>query len=602
MHLMFQAWLLAAWLATGLVAQAHPERRQPLPGQVVDAAGGAVAGATVTLVEDDCDLVGLDPVDVLTVTTDSRGRFVARAQVGVRYSAFAVGAEVDGRAMVAKPVHDLWCGRTAELRLDVKGQRRRYAVPELTAWRAGGEVRLRLMFAGCAGHTIDLPIDGDGHIELPPVAVVGDAELVDAAGGFLSTVAVLPDEPEPLWLPPPVSVLVHVVDANGKGIAGAQVAMRHERGRDDRYFAIGTEECRDAITATTGADGRARVRFGRYADPFDQVPESLIVVANKNGFAESASGWICKFPFVDRRVVEAHEKRTVRVTLLPAAERRQQVVGDGLAGRPARVLSMGIATKQKDTATTRYFVPWRDDVVIGADGSFVLPEAPAATLSRRLLLPPVDGRRVVTMPVRGAELPPFSLADCELLSLRLVDASGGPAVTAMVLLVPAASHSHDFMHTIPLVPDQAGRVEVLLQRGRWALLAMDATSWASLDLHEWAATTPVRLELAPKPSLRVRVVDRAGQPVARASFEPGGFDWGRSQPAGVAAALAELGWNMFAQHVRAASTDERGEARLTFLPWPGAQPTAFAWRGSHKTRSDDVPIAEADDVLVVRMR
>ncbi len=55
---------------------------------------------------------------------------------------------------------------------------------------------------------------------------------------------------------------------------------------------------------------------------------------------------------------------------------------------------------------------------------------------------------------------------------------GGPATSAKVLLA-----CHAVGTTLQwLVPDAAGRVERTLQRGRWTLLAMDDTGWASHEL------------------------------------------------------------------------------------------------------------------------
>lgn len=110
----FGSFVFAVLVGSAVLAQT----RQPLVGTVVDHGGKPVAGAAVTLVEDDVDLVELDPVDVCSVTTDARGRFVASALVGVRYTAVASAPEVDGHALVAGSVTGLSCGQVA-----VRGRR-----------------------------------------------------------------------------------------------------------------------------------------------------------------------------------------------------------------------------------------------------------------------------------------------------------------------------------------------------------------------------------------------------------------------------------------------------------------------------------------------
>src|SRR5262249_54871257 len=139
------AWMFALVCGAALCAQ----QRQPLLGRVVDQAGAPVAGANVTLVEDDADLAGIDPVDVVEGTTDDKGRFVAQALRGVRYTALAVGPEHDGKALVARPVNELACGRPAELCLRQEGRRRCAALADLEPWRVIPDLRARIEFEAC---------------------------------------------------------------------------------------------------------------------------------------------------------------------------------------------------------------------------------------------------------------------------------------------------------------------------------------------------------------------------------------------------------------------------------------------------------------------
>ncbi len=129
--------LVGTLLLTLLAAAALPaQRRQPLVGSVVDGDGKPVAAAEVTLIEDDADLVGLDPIDVCRVVTDERGRFVASALVGVRYLALATTQERDGAAVVAQPVPDNSCGQIASLKIDLPAHRRHIAMPLAAELRA----------------------------------------------------------------------------------------------------------------------------------------------------------------------------------------------------------------------------------------------------------------------------------------------------------------------------------------------------------------------------------------------------------------------------------------------------------------------------------
>lgn len=559
------------------------QRRQPLVGNVVDADGKPVAGVAVTLVEDDIDLVGLDPVDVCPATTDERGRFVVSALVGVRYTALAIGPEVEGKALVARPVQGQSCGQVVALRLDVQGQRRPIALPLAEELRAVPGLHVRMDLPGCPGHHVALPI-GDQGIEVPPLAVIAQFSLRDGQGAFLGSVGVpVIGEPD-AYLPQPIRIAVRVVDDAGQPVAGARVAVQ------DGSSGVTCE----GPAVVTDAKGRAVVLWGGWRDPFEAPPETLFVVATHAGFAEGASGWVCKEPFVGFEVVKRHQRQELLVPLTKQATPPRGVVDPAFAGRSARLDVMG---NVRFAPGGHYFLARNYDVVIAADGSYELPQLPPGATTVRLDLPPHAGSRVVLRPTHAPNLPSAAADDCGAVVGQVIDERGGPATHARVLLA-----CHGIGMTVqPVVLDAAGRFERLLQHGRWTWLAMDDTGWATCEL-DGAASGPLELRLVAKLQRRVRVLDGAGRPVPNASFEPGQFRYGVPRPTGLQALLVELGWNTFAQHMRRVRTDERGEATLHFLPWPGVSPKAFAFVGDHRRRSDDCVIEPADDVLVVTLR
>ncbi|HZN40271.1 MAG TPA: carboxypeptidase-like regulatory domain-containing protein [Planctomycetota bacterium] len=578
MNTLLGSLVVALFACSTVVAQ----RRQPLVGSVVDAAGKPLAGALVTLVEDDSDEVGLDPVDVCTATTSERGRFVVSALVGVPYTALAVGLEVDGKALVGRPVHRASCGQVCTLRVDLQGRRRRIAMPLAPELRAVPGLHVRMGFPGCPGHHVVLPIDEQG-IEVPPNQVVAHCSLRDGQGAFLGTIAVLETGDPVAILPSPYLLAVRVVDDAAKPVEGARVAVQD--GSTGMVF--------EGPAVQTDAKGNASLLWGGWRDPFEDPPETLYVVATKAGFSEGASGWVCKQPFVGFEVAKQHQGRVLLVPLRKSSPPRG-VVDKAFAGKKARVSAMGNVRFEPGGV---YFLPRQYNVVIDADGSYTVPELAPGASTVRLLLPPLEGRRVVTLPTHAPALPHAEPADCEDLVAQVIDERGGPAIGAQVLL---AAHAAGML-VQPLVPDAAGKIERRLQRGRWTLFAMDATGWAACEL-DGAAPNPLTLRLVAKPQRRVRVLDRDGRAVGGASFEPGDFRYGMPRPAGLDALLVELGWNTFAEHMRAARTDERGEATLHFLPWPGVTPKAFAFVTDHRHRSDDVMIEPADDVLVFHLR
>lgn len=585
-----------------LVAALGAQQRQHLVvtvGTVADTSARAVAGASVMLVEDDPDLAGIDPVHFVEAVTDERGRFVVPLQRGVRYTALAAGPERDGAAWVAQPRRGVGCGVPIELALTLEAKRRRVELPSLDAWGARGELRVELRFRCGAGHAVDVPLGDDGAIELPPLAAVGEVWLLARDGAWLCQLGVPLDPQQAVLVPTPVAVAVVAVDERGEPVEGALVRSWHVV--SDMDWSSACKETREvAGSARTDRDGRATLRVPRWGDPFENAPDTLVVTATKPGFAECASGWACREPFAGWKPVARHSRRELRLPMQRAEPPSALVVDRQFAGRMARLFVVGLVTEQQNGMRRSLFVPRSYDLAIAADGTCAPDALPPDAGDVRLLLPPLHGRRVVTLPSHLAS-PPANVGECERAVVQVLDEAGGPAPAATVLLVPAGCTGADLAHAPPIALDRAARAEVLLQRGRWVVLAQTDTAWAIEEPDAWPAAAPVTVRLAPKPSMRVRVVNAAAGPVAGARFEAGEFRNPRAA-GGRDAVLSELGWNTFAEQVRRAVTDAAGEATIRWLPWPGATPTAFAWQGDWQRRSDDFRVAEADDVVTVRLR
>ncbi|HEX6811982.1 MAG TPA: hypothetical protein VF384_10205 [Planctomycetota bacterium] len=582
-----------------LASLAHAQRRAPLLGVVRDAAGAAVAGAAVTVIEDDPDLAGVDAIDALEATTDARGRFKVDALCGVRYCAVAVGPEANGSAFVARPVYGLACGRAAELTLTIAGRTRDVAMPGLAAWGPRDGLRARFAVPDGSGHFVPLQLRDGPAIAVTALAAIGNPQLCDRDGAFLAPMFVPLAVGQTATVSPPNTIDVVVVDAEGKPVAGACVRAQREHTVEAGAWVPVRHVARDGPAITTGANGRAAVPRAGWRSPGEGGQTSLTVIATGADGRHGTSGWTCEEAFADGRVLEEHPDGVVRVTLANAVARK--AAGAGVVGRTMRAFVTGLARQQREGAVASYWVRRVHDAAIGADGTFALPVVPEQTGTTTVVTPPIGGRRVLWLPGRNGALPELDLATCEPLSLRIVDGSGGPAIGANVLFVPADCDAIDLEHAPSLVPDPAGRVDVLLQRGRWTLLAADATHWGSLDLTE-GANAPATLVLEPKPSARVRVVDAAGKPVAGARFEPEEFGTRHRPQPGLDAALVALGWNMFAIQVRGVTTDANGDATLLWLPCPGAQPKVSAFVDDYRRRSDAAPITAGGELVVLKLQ
>ncbi|MGK0352330.1 MAG: hypothetical protein ACJAYX_003014 [Planctomycetota bacterium] len=599
----FVVWcVIVLCLATvgGLPAQV----RQPLVGTVTRANGQPLPGATVTLVENDADLVGLDPVDVVHVTTDQRGRFVASALRGVRYSAFAVGPEVDGTALVAQPVLDLACGRQAKLVAAVTGVSRPVLLERCKEWGERNELRVRLRWPNCPGYSVDLPFDQEWRVHVPASSVVGSLDLYSASGRRLGGIWVSPAGKAEVMVPTFAKLDVRVVDEDGKPIEGAEVHLQRQ-GRGSDFATVVTHDYFRGDSAVTDAKGLATLRCQPHEHPIDQTSgTSSVVVASKPGFFEGASGRVSHEPFI-AWAVKAHQGRRILIPLKaikPIAPAKKNVVSTEFAGKRAQLFAMTHVHKTDGGMVMNYFLHRSYEVALDTKGGFSMPPISPTATDLILSLPPVEGRRVMMLPTMSPELPEADVSKCDVFSLQLLDVSGGPASNASVLLLPRDPSTLSFWHVAPLVPDQAGRLDVLLQRGEWTLLAMDETTWVSSDLADWSDSKLMKLQLDPMFSRRVRVLDAKDQPVAGAKFGAGSFRYGLPTAPGLPAVLAGLGWNTFATHIRRATTNADGEATLHFLPWLNVQPTAFAYLGSHRNRSEDTAIREGQELLIIHLK
>jgi hypothetical protein len=578
-----QTLIIPAFFCLLAASAASAQRRHPLIGSVVNANGEAVAGAEVTLLEDDPSLIGIDPIDICVAKTDDRGRFVASALVGVRYTAVAWTPEANGEALVAPPVPDQRCGNVCSMVAKLHGRRRQIALPLAPALRAVGGLHVRMGFRGASGHYVVIPITDQG-IEVPPCEVVGYFTLHASDGAFLGNVGV-PDVGDDVALvTSPLSLTARVVDADGAPVAGAKVTV-HD-GSTGSILA--------GMSALADADGRAVLLWGGWNDPFEQAPQTMFVTATAAGFQEGASGWVCKQPFVGFETKKRHRRQVIVVPLTKVNATPRGSVDPAFGGCRARVDVMG---NVREAPGRHYFLPRTYEVTIAPDGAYELPQLPPSASTVRIHLPPRDGRRTELLTTTAPVLPSAAPSDCDMVAGQVIDQAGGPASGAEVVLA-----GHTWGTTVRvLVPDAAGRFDRILQRGRWTLLAMDATGWASREL-DGAIEEPLAMRLEAKPQRRVRVVDGEGRGVAGASFEPGDFPYGFSGRTGLDSLLVDLGWNTFADHIRRARTDERGEATLYFLPWPGVAPAAFAYVGDYSRRSDDVVIATGDEILSFQLR
>jgi hypothetical protein len=569
--------------------------RVPIVGRVLDDRGQPMAGATVTLVWDQPDVAGLVEPDVVVAKTDERGRFVGNVLRGVGYFAFAVGLESNGKALVSQLQRDLGPGRANELTCTQKGRRRRAKLDDLDVWGGPPAVRAQLTLPGLPAYRLPIAIDDSGRVELPPIAEVTRFELTDRDGGVLCWTV-----PGGAAVPVGASkVRVRVVDDKGQPVAGAAVLVRHDWG--DGGYRLLDYAGRDAFcrrAGVTGADGTLEVMVScDQGDPFVSRPQkSIVLLAQKEGFAEGASGWL-EGTLIDWRIGGAHEKGEVRIALEPAQPFALRLVGANLAGRTVRLLALGLAASEHGSM----YLPRTYDVAVAADGSVSVPCFPRHVGRTMLVVPPDGALAPLLLPLQSHEAGVVDLGQVQPLTLEVLDERKGPAAGAAVLLVPRDGDTIDIAHAPALVPDAAGKVEVRMQPGRWNLLAVDRTGWAELALDELPANKRLSVQLEPKPAKRVRIVDAQGRPLAGACMSITEFRTDYTKPAtGLDNIREQLGYNLLSRELWQ-PTDARGETVVHFLPLPRTTIRVFAIDQNQRSDPFWLTATEGDEVTTVKI-
>jgi protocatechuate 3,4-dioxygenase beta subunit len=376
---------------------------QRLTGDVLDADGRPVAGATVLLRAREPGPSRRPPPEdappLASVASDARGEFSFDLP-SVR--SLEVSASAPGHARAAVDV--VGPGVHVVLRLS----------PACTlvvhvADAAGRPVRATVRATGTSGASATGIADAAGVVrfdDLPPGAASVDASAAGLADGQSGPHALAPATVAEAWLTlgPAALLAGRVVDAGGGPVPGAEVHVA----RPGRSVAAGV----------TSAEGE----FGPVAA--GAPGERVLVAVRADGYA----------PALEAVVLGGAETSSVEVSLRRAHPWTGRVVdaaGRGVQGALVTTTSDGIQGREAPAGTT------------DADGAFTLPPPP----------PPAPGRQVVLVASRGSERAALGLApgapppEPLVLTLtaghevrgRVVRASGEGVAGAQVRLLPVWS-------------------------------------------------------------------------------------------------------------------------------------------------------------------
>jgi hypothetical protein len=273
--------ILHALLVTGLfLAAAAAQARKPLLGTVVDGGGKPIAGATVECVLAP-DGPHLPPLDLLTATTDERGRFRVEALPCASYRCWAVTAKDEDGAQFVSEVVAAAVGQLAALVAKARGGASTIALRGLDAWQDRAPFTLRCIVAGRA---VDSTIAGDdgAFTVLAPVRPAGgmEAQILDRDGFHVHRGNLAPRASR-FSVPPPQALRCRVVDENGQPIAGARI---HKLRHPDSYTLQQSDPgmrlsergaTPDELVGVAGADGVAVVRVAAARSPLAEAQRGV---------------------------------------------------------------------------------------------------------------------------------------------------------------------------------------------------------------------------------------------------------------------------------------------------------------------------------------
>jgi hypothetical protein len=564
--------ILHALLVTCLfLAAAAAQARKPLLGTVVDGGGKPIAGATVECVLAP-DGPHLPPLDLLTATTDERGRFRVEALPCASYRCWAVTAKDEDGAQFVSEVVATAVGQLAALVAKTRGGAGTIALRGLDAWQDRAPFTLRCIVAGRA---VDSAVAGDdgAFTALAPVRPAGgmEAQILDRDGFHVHRGNLAPRASR-FSVPTPQAVRCRVVDANGQPIAGARIhKLRHPDSYTSEQGDPGMRLSErgptpDELVGVAGDDGVAVVRVAAARSPLAEAQRGVFAPfcfrADAPGRRASYAGRGWNGIFEDGKVVAEQTDRTgFTFTLQPAEPQRFRLVdGDAPLADIAVSLTFGI-TEQNDGVFGQVLL----DVLratTDADGRFALGRVPEHGAQARMQLavgsPAATAPGGVPFAVRPALLHPqtaetapdgerrINVGALATVVLVASDSDGGPGRGLQLGLVSASAARHTFtFHDLHLLtPDTAGRVAVRLEPGMWCAVAC---SQSGLVVKEFdAATTPMlELAVAPLPTFRARVVNADGKPLAGATFVVAAYSWEGHEDNALdrLSGLLSLNWN-----------------------------------------------------------
>ncbi|MBM3974584.1 MAG: carboxypeptidase regulatory-like domain-containing protein [Planctomycetes bacterium] len=617
--------LAVASLVAGLLAVAVPaQARKPLLGTVVDGGGKPIAGAAVECVfaPDGPDLL---PVDALTATTDARGRFRVDALPGALYQCWAAGpADADGVQLVSA-IAPAAVGQLPALVAKTKSGTSAVTLRGLDAWQDRAPFTLRCLVAGRQLAAKVEVVDGGfvASVGARPLGGV-EAEVRDRDGLTVVRSRLAPRATR-LTVPPPQPARLRVVDDKGQPVAGARVVRVRDRARisvaaPDRQIGLTAPDevhSGGAFLGTAGNDGIANVRIAWAHDPFGPKAkvelESLCLRVDAPGRGASYGGRDYQSLVENGKEAEEKERDGLLLSLPVAKPWRGRLV-DG--GKP--LAGVGVVAKfevaiEGQQGWTR---EWHDQMraVTDADGRFRFDAMPANAKNIDLayaigadrLPPPATAAPLAARPVFAHPIAARGDGDDDVLvdvtalatvELTVRDEGGGMGRGLQLGIISGECESADRSSLRLLAPDASGRIAVKVPPGNWVVVACTESGYVAKEFD--AATTPtLELKVEPFPTMRARIVDTDGKPVAGAGFRVSAQQWVAGESDTLVDILRDLAMAWNDELLRRARSDADGVVRVGFVVDSGSHATGTFYARGMSSAALELVAEDLGDVVV----
>jgi hypothetical protein len=496
---------LWCFLGSTLLAQ---EVRQLHPGRVLDAQGGPVAAAEVTFVSAPRLGAAFGDDDVVVGHSGNDGRFRVELIPGRHYQAWA--AQRRGEQVLTSPLRPMQGPQTMlKLGEKLRPAMTKWDVQGADRWREHGTLTVHVLVAGSCRVVSEAVVDDEGFAAVPTLPGATFVARVFSRDRLVFVARdVVPEAG--IRLPPPYLVPVHVVDSRDQPQNEAEIVRRWGTWTVAQGPVAGIPQHEEWPMAISGEDGKAEVLVAVDAMKLfmgNFITELQLVARHPTG----GVGGVGK---VSRGVCELKlyaEPGTQALVARRAPDARGGVRCEDVDA------SRSLGTTRTIDEAGHFLLP-RDRIrrdgeprlVWIADVAPMVPvNDPFASVASRHPLLVLDDDLLDEDGV--------NLANLSVLRVQVLEASGAPAIGASVYCAPSVRGRFvDPSRSMWRVADASGRIALAVWPGTWCIGCAGDRQIGHQVVEVGRALPVITMQLRALENVRVRVVDRAGEPVPRA--------------------------------------------------------------------------------------